>query len=435
MTNTIRAEVITIGDEILFGQITDTNTAWLGTELTNIGIRVVRKTSVGDQADAILQSLHEAHERADIIILTGGLGPTKDDITKKTLCTYFGVGMLRNETALALVTGFFEKRGRAMTDLNRAQADLPANALYMQNDWGTAPGMWFEFAKSDESKRVYVSLPGVPFEMKHLMTNRILPLLTQHFETPIIKHKMIRTVGIGESFLAERIEAWEDGLPAHIKLAYLPSFGGVKLRLTATGDDNALLDHELAEQVEKVMPLIKKSVYGFDSDELETVIGKLLKEKGVDGKPLTLGVAESCTGGYVSAQITKVPGASAYFWGSVVSYSNSVKENVLGVKPETLQQFGAVSEETIREMAEGVRTALGTDVGIATSGIAGPDGGTPDKPVGTIWIACATHQRTITRLLKLGQYRDQNIQLTTNYLLNMLREEILVQYAGVGSEE
>ncbi|WP_018620063.1 competence/damage-inducible protein A [Spirosoma luteum] len=425
MTNTIRAEVITIGDEILFGQITDTNTAWLGTELTNIGVRVVRKTSVGDQADAILQSLHEAHERADIIIITGGLGPTKDDITKKILCTYFGVGMVRNETALALVTGFFEKRGRAMTDLNRSQADLPANAVYMQNDWGTAPGMWFEYAKADEPKRVYVSLPGVPFEMKHLMTNRILPRLTQHFETPIIKHKMIRTVGIGESFLAERIEAWEDGLPAHIKLAYLPSFGGVKLRLTATGDDNTLLDRELAEQVDKVMPLITKSVYGFDGDELETVIGQLLRDKGVGGKPLTLGVAESCTGGYVSAQITKVPGASAYFWGSVVSYSNSVKEKVLGVKPETLQQFGAVSEETIREMAEGVRTALGTDVGIATSGIAGPDGGTPDKPVGTIWIACATSQRTTTRLLKLGQYRDQNIQLTTNYLLNMLREELL----------
>ncbi len=425
MTNTIRAEVITIGDEILFGQITDTNTAWLGTELTNIGVRVVRKTSVGDQADAILQSLHEAHERADIIIITGGLGPTKDDITKKTLCTYFGVGMVRNETALALVTGFFEKRGRAMTDLNRAQADLPANAVYMQNDWGTAPGMWFEYAKAGEPKRVYISLPGVPFEMKHLMTNRILPRLTQHFTTPIIKHKMIRTVGIGESFLAERIEAWEDGLPAHIKLAYLPSFGGVKLRLTATGDDNTLLDRELAEQVDKVMPLVEKSVYGFDGDELETVIGKLLKDKGADGKPLTLGVAESCTGGYVSAQITKVPGASAYFWGSVVSYSNSVKENVLGVKPETLHQFGAVSEETIREMAEGVRKALGTDVGIATSGIAGPDGGTPDKPVGTIWIACATHHRTITRLLKLGQYRDQNVQLTTNYLLNMLREELL----------
>lgn len=415
MTNSVRAEVITIGDEILFGQITDTNTAWIGTELTNIGIRVVRKTSVGDQADAILQSLHEAHQRADVIIITGGLGPTKDDITKKTLCTYFGVGMVRNETALALVTGFFEKRGREMTDLNRAQADLPANAVYIQNDWGTAPGMWFE-----HDQRVYVSLPGVPFEMKHLMANRILPKLTEHFKTPIIKHKMIRTVGIGESFLAERIEAWEDALSDHIKLAYLPSFGGVKLRLTATGDDNGQLDQELAEQVAKVMPLIQKNVYGFDNDELETVVGTLLTEK-----KLTLAAAESCTGGYLSAQITKVPGSSVYFWGSVVSYNNSVKIAQLGVKPETLDQYGAVSEETIRQMAEGVRKALGTHIGIATSGIAGPGGGTPDKPVGTVWIACATDQRTVTRLLKLGQYRDQNIQLTTTYLLNMLREEVL----------
>lgn len=415
MTNTIRAEVITIGDEILFGQIIDTNTAWLGTELTNIGIRTVRKSSVGDQADVILQVLHEAHQRADVIIITGGLGPTKDDITKKTLCTYFGVGMVRNPDALALVTSFFAKRGREMTDLNRAQADLPANAVYIQNDWGTAPGMWFE-----HEGRVYVSLPGVPFEMKHLMTNRILPKLTSHFQTPIIKHKMIRTVGIGESFLAERIEAWEDALPNHIKLAYLPSFGGVKLRLTATGDDQNVLDQELAEQVENVMPLISKHVFGFDNDELEDVVGKLLKEKN-----LSLGIAESCTGGYVSSQITKVPGSSAYFWGSIVSYSNAVKVATLGVKPETLEHFGAVSEETVRQMAEGVRTALGTNVGIATSGIAGPDGATPDKPVGTIWIACATDARTVTRLLKLGQYRDQNIQLTSTYLLNMLREEIM----------
>lgn len=415
MTNSVRAEVITIGDELLFGQITDTNTAWIGTELTNIGIRVVRKTSVGDQADAILQALTEAHHRADVIIITGGLGPTKDDITKKTLCTYFGVGMVRNETALALVTDFFEKRGREMTDLNRGQADLPANAVYIQNDWGTAPGMWFDY-----EGRVYVSLPGVPFEMIHLMSNRILPELTNHFETPIIKHKMIRTVGIGESFLAERIEAWEDALPDHIKLAYLPSFGGVKLRLTATGTDNAQLDQELAAQVASVMPLIQKNVYGFDNDELETVVGTLLIHK-----KQTLAAAESCTGGYVSAQITKVPGSSAYFWGSVVSYSNSIKVSQLGVRPETLTQYGAVSEETIRQMAEGVRNALGTSIGIATSGIAGPGGGTPDKPVGTVWIACATEQRTVTRLLKLGQYRDQNIQLTTTYLLNMLREELL----------
>ena len=415
MTNTIRAEVITIGDEILFGQITDTNTAWIGTELTSVGIRVIRKTSVGDQANAILDALRESHNRADVIIITGGLGPTKDDITKKTLCTYFGVGMVRNETALALVTGFFEKRGRAMTDINRAQADLPANATYIQNDWGTAPGMWFEY-----QNRVYVSLPGVPFEMKSLMTNRIIPKLLEQFKPPIIRHKMIRTVGLGESFLAERIEAWEDALPDHIRLAYLPSFGGVKLRLTNTSTDSDLIDRELAEQVAKVLPLIEKNVIGYDADELETVVGRLLVEKH-----LTLGVAESCTGGFVSAQITSVSGASAYFQGSVVSYSNDVKINTLGVLPETLAQFGAVSEETIRQMAEGVRRALKTDVGIATSGIAGPDGGTPDKPVGTIWIACATPHRTVTRLLKLGPYRDQNIQLTSNYVLNMLREEVI----------
>ena len=415
MTNTIRAEVVTIGDEILFGQITDTNTQWISTELTNIGIRTVRKSSVGDQTEAILGILHEAHQRADVIILTGGLGPTKDDITKKTLCDYFGVGLVRNEEALALVTGFFEKRGRPMTDLNRGQADLPANAVYIQNDWGTAPGMWFE-----HDGRVYVSLPGVPFEMKNLMTHRILPRLQAHFSTPVIKHKIIRTVGIGESFLAERIADWEDNLPPHIRLAYLPSFGQVKLRLTATGQDTAQIDRELAEQVNKVMPLIQQHVFGFDDDELEVVAGRLLKEKHQ-----TLGIAESCTGGFVSAQITKVPGSSAYFWGSVVSYSNSVKVAQLGVKPETLEQFGAVSEETIRQMAEGVRKTLGTDVGIATSGIAGPDGGTPDKPVGTIWIACATEQRTVTRLLRLGQYRDQNIQLTSTYLLNLLREELI----------
>ncbi|GAB3556462.1 competence/damage-inducible protein A [Spirosoma fluminis] len=422
MLNTIRAEVITIGDEILFGQITDTNTQWIGTELTNIGIRTVRKSSVGDQADAILAVLHEAHQRADVIIITGGLGPTKDDITKKTLCTYFGVDLVRNEQALALVTGFFTKRGREMTDLNRGQADLPANAVYLQNDWGTAPGMWFEHDRGDARGRVYVSLPGVPFEMKNLMANRVLPKLTEHFETPVIKHKIIRTVGIGESFLAERIEAWEDALPSHIRLAYLPSFGGVKLRLTTTGDDEAVLDRDLDEQVQRVLPLISPHVFGYDNDELETVVGQLLT-----ARKLTLATAESCTGGYVASRITSVPGSSAYFWGSIVSYSNRIKVNQLGVQPTTLEQFGAVSEETIRQMAEGVRNALGTDVGIATSGIAGPDGGTPDKPVGTIWIACATNQRTVTRLLKLGQYRDQNIQLTTTYLLNLLREELINQ--------
>lgn len=414
MTNSISAEVVTIGDEILFGQITDTNTQWIGTELTNIGIRVVRKSSVGDQAPAILGILREAHERANVIIVTGGLGPTKDDITKKTLCDYFGVGMVRNETALAVVTGFFEKRGRPMTDLNRGQADLPANAVYIQNDWGTAPGMWFE-----HEGRVYVSLPGVPFEMKNLMTHRILPKLHDHFNPPIIKHKMMLTAGIGESFLAERIEAWEDALPPHIRLAYLPSFGGVRLRLTATGTDDALLTRELEQQVAGVLPIIEPYVYGYDNDTLESIAGRLLKSKD-----WTLGIAESCTGGAVSARITSVPGSSAYFQGSIISYSNDIKISQLGVSPDTLATAGAVSEETIRQMAEGVRNALKTDVGIATSGVAGPDGGTPDKPVGTVWIAVSTPTETRTRLLTLGQYRDQNIQLTTTYLLNLLREQL-----------
>ncbi|MEZ0541195.1 competence/damage-inducible protein A [Fibrella arboris] len=415
MPTTIRAEVITIGDEILFGQIVDTNTQWISTELTSIGIRPIRKTSVGDEASVILAALAEAAARADVVIITGGLGPTKDDITKKTLCDFFGVGMVRNQTALTFVTGFFEKRGREMTDLNRMQADLPENAEYIQNDWGTAPGMWF-----DEQGTVFISLPGVPFEMKNLMTHRMLPKLKERFVMPVIRHKIIRTVAIGESFLAERIEAWEDALPPHIRLAYLPGFGGVKLRLTATGTDNEQLGRELDEQVARVLPLVEKNVYGYDDDEIEAVVIRLLKDKN-----LMLGVAESCTGGQVAATLTKVPGVSSVFAGGVVSYSNEVKIIALGVNPETLGQFGAVSEQTVSEMAEGVRIMLGTDVGIATSGIAGPDGGTPDKPVGTIWIAVATDHGTITKLLRLGQYREQNITLTTTYLLNLLREQLM----------
>lgn len=414
MANSIKAEVITIGDEILFGQITDTNTQWIGTELTKIGIRTVRKSSVGDDAEAILQVLSEAHQRANVIIITGGLGPTKDDITKQTLCRYFNTELVLNERALAFVTAFFERRGRILTDINRTQAYLPANATYIENQWGTAPGMWFE-----HDQTVYISLPGVPFEMKNLMSHIILPRLKEHFHPPVIQHKIIRTVGIGESFLAERIEAWEDALPAHIRLAYLPSFGGVKLRLTATGSDEAELNSQLAAEVEKVLPLIEKHVYGYDDDELEVVVGNMLKERN-----LTLGVAESCTGGQVAATMTKIPGVSACFWGGIVSYSNPMKVKQLGVKQQTLDQFGAVSEQTIIEMAEGVRKALDTHVGIATSGIAGPDGGTPDKPVGTVWIACATDKRTVTRLLKLSPHREQNITLTTVYVLNLLREEL-----------
>lgn len=411
----ILAEVITIGDEILFGQITDTNTQWIGAELTKIGIRTVRKSSVGDTREAILAVLEEATQRADLVILTGGLGPTKDDITKVTLCDYFNTSLERNSEALAFVTQFFEKRGRQITEINARQADLPINATYVPNDWGTAPGMWFY-----ENDTVYVSLPGVPFEMKNLMQYRIIPMLQKQFETPVIVHKIIRTVGIGESFLAETIANWEDSLPPHIRLAYLPSFGQVRLRLTGTGTDSGRLKEEIDAQAQTVLPLIQPYVFGYDDDELETVVAKLLSEKS-----WMLATAESCTGGFLASQVTKYSGSSAYFVGGVVSYSNTVKVSQLGVKPETLSQFGAVSEQTVREMAEGVRRTLGANVGIATSGIAGPNGGTPEKPVGTIWIACSTEKQTVARLLKLGPYREQNIQLTSVYVFNLLRQTLL----------
>ncbi|MDR6806465.1 nicotinamide-nucleotide amidase [Dyadobacter sp. BE34] len=415
MISSARAEIITIGDEILFGQIVDTNTQWIGTQLTDIGIRPARKTSVGDNKQDILDALTQASQRVSVVIVTGGLGPTRDDITKHTFCEYFGTELEINQEALALVTEFFAKRGRAMTEMNTQQAALPKNATYIPNLWGTAPGMWFE-----KDGVIYVSLPGVPFEMKNLMEFEILPRLKARFSTHIIQHKQIRTIGIGESFLAEKISAWEDALPEHIKLAYLPHFGQVKLRLTGTGTDQAVLDKQLDEQVALVLPLIEEYVFGYDSDELETVIGALLMSHNA-----TVGTAESCTGGYVANQITSIPGSSRYYEGSVVSYSNEVKMSVLGVSRETLEAYGAVSEQTAREMAEGARRVLNTTFAISTTGIAGPDGGTPEKPVGTVWIACATPEETFTQLLTLRNNRKINIELTCSYALNLLRKTIL----------
>ncbi|WP_247235175.1 competence/damage-inducible protein A [Telluribacter sp. SYSU D00476] len=415
MRPTIRAEIMTIGDEILFGQITDTNTQWIGSELTSIGIRPIRKTSVGDNADHILSALREASQRADLVLITGGLGPTKDDITKHTLCRYFDTELIINEDALELITGFFAKRGRAMTELNRMQAALPANCTYLENRWGTAPGMWFE-----KEGTLYISMPGVPYEMKNLMEHVVLPRLKAYFNPPVILHKVIHTVGIGESFLAERIESWEDSLPPHIRLAYLPHLGQVRLRLTATGTDRSQLEKELAHEVERVLPIIGHHVFGYDNDVLEQVVGQLLVSRGA-----TLSTAESCSGGYIAHLLTSIPGSSRYFMGSVISYDNAVKIRTLGVKEETIRENGAVSEQTVTEMAERVRELLGTTYGIATSGIAGPDGGTDEKPVGTVWIACSTPTQTITKLLTLGGSRVQNIQLTAIHALNLLREQLV----------
>jgi nicotinamide-nucleotide amidase len=411
----IKAEIITIGDEILYGQITDTNTQWISAELDKIGIKTIRKSSVGDTEEAILGIFEESSNRADLVIVTGGLGPTKDDITKKTFCKFFNSELIDHPQAKIDVTAYFEKRGYVLSGTNKSQYQLPSNATYIQNTMGTAPGMWFE-----QNGVVYISMPGVPYEMKGLMTLSILPKLQEHFKTPVIFHKVIRTVGIGESYLAEMIENWEDALPENIKLAYLPSMGNVKLRLTGFGEDLQVIENQVEKQFQQVFPTIQKFVYGYGNDELEEVIGRILTERKE-----TISVAESCTGGYLAHQFTKVSGSSAYFMGGIISYDNDVKINQLGVKPETLQNHGAVSEQTVIEMSENVRKLMKTTYGLATSGVAGPNGGTPEKPVGTIWIAISSEKEIITKQLTLGGFREQNIHLTAINILNLLRTKCL----------
>ncbi len=414
MAKEVMAEVITIGDEILYGQITDTNTQWISAELDKVGIRTVRKSSVGDREDRILEILREAESRADVILMTGGLGPTKDDITKKTLAKYFGSQLVINEEALRDVAEIFSRRGFELTELNRQQAALPDNATFISNKVGTAPGMWFE-----KNRKVFVSMPGVPHEMKWLMENAILQKLQRHFSTPVIYHKMIKTVGIGESFLADKIEEWEDSLPPHIRLAYLPGMGQVKLRLTATGDRLAVLEGEVQAQIDRLLQIVPEYVYGYDKDELETVVGRMLLQRG-----MTLAVAESCTGGYLGHAITRIPGSSRYFTGGIIAYDNRVKVEQLNVSPETLEKFGAVSEQTVREMAENVRKKLNTSIGVATSGVAGPDGGTEEKPVGTVWIACADGTNTFAKKLQLFKDREINIKFASLWVLNAIRQNL-----------
>lgn len=407
----IYAEVITIGDEILYGQITDTNSKWISEELDKIGIKTIRKSSVGDQKQQILNILDESLQRADIVLITGGLGPTKDDITKKTLAEYFNDELVINPHAEEFVRGFFEKRGRPFTELNRQQAAIPSRCTYLHNATGTAPGMLFE-----HNGKVIVSMPGVPLEMKYLISNEVIPRLKSKFELPEIVHKIIRTIGLGESFLAERIENWEDNLPEHIKLAYLPSFGEVKLRLTGIGEDRQKVEEQIESEVVKLIPLIEEHIFSFENEEIEKSIGKILNES-----ESSLSVAESCTGGYLSHLLTSIPGSSAYFMGGVVSYSNQAKMDVLKVKQETLTKFGAVSEQTAIEMAEGVRNLMKTTYGIATSGIAGPDGGTEEKPVGTVWLAVTDGKQTLTKKLSLGKIRIVNIEYSAKAALNFLR--------------
>jgi nicotinamide-nucleotide amidase len=406
----MHAEIITIGDEILIGQVVDTNSAWIARKLNAIGIRVKQISSVSDEKEHILAALTEAHHRADIIFITGGLGPTKDDITKKTLAEYFEVGFVENIDALENVTRIFEKFNRPLTEVNRRQAEVPENCEVLVNKNGTAPGMWFDY-----KGKIYISMPGVPHEMMYMMEETVIPKLQASLKLPFIIHKTILTAGEGESSLAEKIADIEDSLPPYLKLAYLPKPGQVRLRLSAYGEDETVLKDKLDEYTVKIAERVGKAVVALEDISIEKAILNFMAEK-----ELTLSTAESCTGGYIAHLITQHPGSSKVFFGGAVSYSYELKESILGVKNETLWQYGAVSKETVTEMVEGALLNFKSDYAIAVTGIAGPDGGTVDKPVGTVWIAVANADKTVSKRFLFGNKRQQNIERTAIAALNML---------------
>jgi nicotinamide-nucleotide amidase len=418
MLSSVNASIITIGDELLIGQTIDTNSAFIAQELNKIGVWVRRRVAVGDVWDDIWQTLDEEGKQSQIIIITGGLGPTADDITKPLLCKYFGGKLIVDENVLNHVKYLFEKvyrRPGPILERNLKQAEVPDVCTVLHNARGSAPGMWFE-----KNKNIFISLPGVPHEMKGLITDEVIPRLLKEFTLPAIVHRTAFTAGQGESMIAERLINFEASLPPHIKLAYLPNYGMVKLRLTASGNNKEEVEKELTPFFEELQVLVKEWLVTNEDEGLETVIGKILKAKGK-----TMGTAESCTGGYIAHLITTIPGSSAYFKGSVISYSNEVKENILAVSNDTLSSNGAVSQETVKEMVKGAIEKLNVDYALATSGIMGPDGGSEEKPVGTVWIAVANKDKTETLKLNLRFDRQRNIALTAANALNFLRKFIL----------
>ncbi len=407
----MKVHLITIGDELLIGQVTDTNAAWMGQQLTLSDFLVQEVTTVGDRMEDIIAALQRAFDQADIVLLTGGLGPTKDDLTKKALARFFGVELVYDEQTFRRIKKLFDRWGRSLTPAHREQALMPANAQLLLNKMGTAPGMWF-----DHNGKVAVSMPGVPYEMKYLMEQEVVPRLREKFPGQPLIHRTICTVGEGEARLARRLEPFLSRLPANVQLAYLPGLGTVRLRLTAKGENKTALQQLLDEQVKEVEALIPEYIFGFGKDTLEGKVGMLLQKAGKK-----LAFAESCTGGYVAHRITRIPGSSNYFTGSIVAYSYELKTMLLDVSVETLQRYGAVSEETVLAMLRGCLKKTDANIAVAISGIAGPGGGTPDKPVGTIWLAVGDDQRQQTRLLQLGKDRLRNIQYTAVQALNMIR--------------
>jgi nicotinamide-nucleotide amidase len=410
----MNAEIINIGDELLIGQVVNTNASWLASELNKAGISVVQITTIADDDHAIKTALDHAAERAQIIIISGGLGPTKDDITKKSLAEYFDSEMVFDEGTYENVKKIFALRHYQVTEVNKMQALIPEKCIPLQNNNGTAPGMWFE--KEDT---VFVSLPGVPYEMKALFSEEVILRLAKRYKLGAVVHKTIMTTGVGESFLAAKINDWEDNLPSYVKLAYLPQPGLVRLRLSAKGPDKKALETELEQLTEALQQIVPEVIYGYDDMPLEEAVGNLLKEKG-----RTMATAESCTGGYIAHLITSIPGSSEYFMGSIVSYSNDVKISQLGVAFDSLEEHGAVSKNVVEQMATGARERLKTDYALATSGIAGPDGGTEEKPVGTTWVALAGPDGVISQKFHFGEHRGRNIRRSALAALNMLRMEL-----------
>jgi nicotinamide-nucleotide amidase len=407
--------IITIGDELLIGQTVDTNSAWIGQTFNAIGIKIYERIAVGDIAAQIVKAIDTARSQSDIIVITGGLGPTKDDITKKTLRSYFNAGEVLHEPTLVRIKAIFEKRGRPLLAINETQALVPDNCTVLENERGTAPGMWF-----DVDGKVIVSLPGVPYEMKHLITNKVIPKLKERFTLPEIYHRNLLCVGIGESSIAQMLTNIEDSMPSNIQLAYLPDLGMVKLRLSAYGISDVAQKETLDNVYDEMKGIMQAYVFAEEDISLQEAVGRLFQAKGK-----TFAVAESCTGGYVGHLVTSIPGSSVYFKGSLVTYSYSMKEAILGVKKETLETQGAVSEACVHEMLEGLLRVSDADYGVAISGIAGPDGGTAAKPVGTVCFAVGSKNEIKTYTLQFFPSRMENIRASAMTALNLLRKAII----------
>jgi len=407
------ATIVTIGDEILIGQVIDSNSAWIASELNQIGIDVSEIISVADEKTSIISGLIRA-SKSDLVLMTGGLGPTKDDITKSALAEDFDDTLEFNEAMWASIQSYFASRKRPLTPLHKDQCYLPSKATLIDNKMGTAPGMLIDYDGT-----IYVSMPGVPFEMKYIMAEGLIPKLKSSSDKSIY-HKTIMTIGQGESYLSELIRDIEGQLPKHIKLSYLPSLGKVRIRLSAKGQSLDLIKEEVDHYVKEISCLLKEYVYGYDDIPLPQALGELCM---INKK--TIATAESCTGGLVSHQITSIPGASRYFVGSIVAYSNQLKKQLLNVPSEILETFGAVSEETVRHMVSGVLNQTGADIGVAVSGIAGPDGGTKAKPVGTICLACGDESNIVSKTISIQKTRQKNIEYTVNHALLMLRNKLL----------